>query len=69
MPRSETGELRQDPVASRAAEDWIRQHGAAYVGQWVALRGGEFLGASRSFRELYGRMPPDHDDVIFTVIE
>lgn len=70
MAQSQVGEeLRQDPVAWRAADAWVRQNGAAYVGQWVALRGGEFLGASRSFLELERQLPSNTDDILFTVIE
>jgi hypothetical protein len=70
MPQSiATEELRLDPVLARLSEEWVRKHGAAYVGQWVALRGDEFLGASRSFLELSRQVPPDAGHVIFMVID
>lgn len=31
---------------------WMEQHGAAYAGQWVALRDGVLLGAHQSRKEL-----------------
>jgi len=33
--------------------EWLSQNAIKYSGQWVALRGGEFLGASGSFDELF----------------
>jgi hypothetical protein len=67
-----TGSRQLDPVAARLSEDWIQQHGAAYVGNWVALRGDELLGASRSFLELKSRLAADGtdgEDVLFAVVD
>jgi hypothetical protein len=61
-PRRDT--LRPMPLA----EKWIREHGEAYVGHWVALRDDEFVAAARSFSELK-RQVPSFEGVLVTVIE
>ena len=33
--------------------DWLKQHHAEYLGQWVALHDGALLGAHESFAELH----------------
>lgn len=40
-----------DPTI-RKNRDWLMEHGDEYPGQWVALRGGEFLGAAPTLKEL-----------------
>lgn len=32
--------------------NWLKQHHAQYLGQWVALQNGKLLGANQSFCEL-----------------
>jgi hypothetical protein len=36
----------------RKNRDWLMEHGDEYPGQWVALQGGEFLGAAPTLKEL-----------------
>jgi len=50
------------------AEAWIRDHGEAYAGRWVALRDYELVAAADSFTELE-RQLTSFDDVLLTVIE
>jgi hypothetical protein len=40
-----------DPTI-RKNRDWLMEHGDEYPGQWVALRRGEFLGATPTLKEL-----------------
>jgi hypothetical protein len=56
------------PLPMPKAEAWIREHGAAYVGQWVALRDDELVASAHSFTELR-RQLTSLDDVLLTVIE
>jgi hypothetical protein len=65
----------QDEAVSRErmrpmplAEAWIRDHGEAYAGRWVALRDYELIAAADSFTELKRQIPPSAD-VLVTVIE
>jgi len=65
----------QDEVAGQEpmrpmplAEAWIRDHGEAYAGRWVALRDYELVAAADSFTELKRQIPPSAD-VLVTVIE
>lgn len=65
----------EDEVTRRAypppmpkAEAWIREHGAAYAGRWVALRDDELVASATSFAELR-RQLSSLDDVLVTVIE
>ena len=50
------------------AEAWIREHGADYVGRWVALRDDELVASARSFTELKQQLP-SLAGVLVTVIE
>ncbi|MEA2464532.1 MAG: hypothetical protein QOJ98_2279 [Acidobacteriota bacterium] len=50
------------------AEAWIRDHGEAYAGRWVALSDYELIAAADSFTELKRQIPPSVD-VLVTVIE
>ena len=50
------------------AEAWIREHGEAYAGRWVALHDDELIAAADSFSELERLLPP-FADVLVTVIE
>jgi hypothetical protein len=65
----------QEEVAGREpmrpmplAEAWIRDHGEAYAGRWVALRDYELVAAADSFTDLARQLTED-DDVLVTVIE
>jgi hypothetical protein len=58
------GPMRPMPLA----EAWIRDHGEAYAGRWVALRDYELVAAADSFAELKHQIPPSAD-VLVTVIE
>ena len=37
---------------------WLKEHGAEYEGQWVAIRDGELLMAADTHGELYDRLRP-----------
>jgi len=62
------GERRAHPLPMPLAEAWIRDHGEAYAGRWVALRDYELVAAADSFTELK-RQIPSLADVLVTVIE
>lgn len=49
----------------KANREWLKEHGSEYSGQWVAVRDGELLGASKSLKELAERMG-DTRDVLLT---
>jgi hypothetical protein len=60
---------RREPMRPMPlAEAWIRDHGEAYAGRWVALRDYELVAAADSFTELARQLTED-DDVLLTVIE
>ena len=60
---------RREPMRPMPlAEAWIRDHGEAYAGRWVALRDYELVAAADSFTELE-RQLTSFDDVLLTVIE
>jgi hypothetical protein len=59
---------RAHPAPMPKAEAWIREHGAAYAGRWVALRDDELVASAISFTELR-RQLSSLDDVLVTVIE
>ena len=63
-------EVRRDthPRPMPLAEAWIREHGAAYVGRWVALRDDELVAVGDSFNELE-RQLPSLKGVLVTVID
>lgn len=68
MDRLEEVARRAHPLPMPKAEAWIREHGAAYVGHWVALRDDELVASARSFAELQNQLT-SFDDVLVTVIE
>ena len=68
IERLEEAARRAHPPPMPKAEAWIREHGAAYVGQWVALHDDELIAAAHSFTELKRQLPPNAD-VLLTVIE
>lgn len=49
-----------------ANQEWMKLHGKEYLGQWVAILDGQFLGASSSLEELAGNVG-DRKHVLFTV--
>lgn len=57
-----------EAFATGEARGWIRDHGEAYAGRWVALRDYELVAAADSFTELARQIPPSVD-VLVTVIE
>jgi hypothetical protein len=42
----------EDREAVRAANDWLFEHGADYVGKWVALRAGQLVASAATHEEL-----------------
>lgn len=69
MPGTGSEVQRDDhPRPMPLAEAWIREHGADYVGHWVALRDDELVAVAKSFTELR-RQLPSLRGVLVTVID
>lgn len=64
---AEAGTGRDDVDESRT---WLDEHGAAYAGSWVALRGAELVDSDRSFKALQLRLrASDASDVLVVKCE
>ncbi|MFL5383701.1 MAG: hypothetical protein ACJ8GN_14370 [Longimicrobiaceae bacterium] len=69
MAQEQEDAARREPMRPMPlAEAWIRKHGAAYAGRWVALHDDELVASATSFSELKRQIPPSAD-VLVTVIE
>jgi len=64
------GPARRSPAdpTVRANRNWFVYHGAAYRGQWVAVKNGELLGAAPTLRELKARVGDTRLAVISQVV-
>ena len=60
--------VRTHPRPMPLAEAWIREHGEAYVGRWVALRDDELVAVADSFDELCAQLD-SLSGVLVTVID
>jgi hypothetical protein len=45
-----------NPAGKLKNIEWLRQHHQEYQGQWIALSGGQLLGANANVLELYKAM-------------
>jgi len=69
MRQVHSSEVRREyPPPMPLAEKWIREHGEAYAGRWVALRDEELVASAKSFKELASQLT-SFDDVLVSVIE
>ncbi len=50
-PKVVSRDMPPDP-ARKANREWLKAHSGEYSGQWVAVRNGDLLGATKSLKEL-----------------
>jgi hypothetical protein len=64
-PKLISSSLPPDP-GIEANHNWMKQHGKEYRGQWVAVRNGQWLGASATLDDLVSQLD-DRKDALITI--